>query len=177
MRIPIAKIGVYEPEPFGILRTEKFGSEPLRNIGSLGVFAVLVFIAATTGAAFEPGEWYASLQKPFLTPPNWVFPVVWTILYIMIAIAGWLVWKAAGLTHAIIVWGIALILNALWSYVMFGRHEIQLAFLELIGLWIAIALFIGMAWRIDRRASYLFLPYLAWVSFAGGLNFMLWQLN
>jgi len=149
----------------------------LRNIGSLAVFAVLVFIAASSGATFMPGEWYASLQKPSWTPPDWVFPVVWTILYIMIAIAGWLVWKAAGFTHAIVVWGIALILNALWSYVMFGRHEIGLALVELIALWIAILLFIIMAWRIDRRASYLFLPYLAWVSFAGELNFVLWQLN
>ncbi|WP_082073061.1 TspO/MBR family protein [Hyphomicrobium sp. 99] len=149
----------------------------MRNIGSLIIFAALVAIAATSGATFMPGDWYASLNKPAWTPPNWAFPVAWTILYILIAIAGWLTWKAAGFTHATVVWGIALILNALWSYIMFGQHQISLALLELVALWIAIILFIGMAWRVDARASYLFLPYLAWVTFAGTLNFAVWQLN
>lgn len=149
----------------------------MRNIGSLIVFAALVAIAASSGATFMPGEWYAALNKPAWTPPNWVFPVAWTILYIMIAIAGWLAWKAAGFTHAMVVWGLALILNALWSYIMFGEHEISLALLELAGLWIAIVLFIVMAWRIDPRASLLFVPYLAWVTFAGALNFAIWLLN
>ena len=149
----------------------------MRNIGSLIVFAALVAIAASSGATFMPGEWYAALKKPAWTPPDWAFPVAWTILYIMIAIAGWLAWKATGFTHAMVVWGLALILNALWSYIMFGQHEISLALLELAGLWIAIVLFIVMAWRIDQRASWLFVPYLAWVTFAGALNFAIWQLN
>jgi tryptophan-rich sensory protein len=95
----------------------------------------------------------------------------------MIAVAGWLTWEAAGFTPALVVWGLGLIFNALWSYLMFGRHDISLALAELIGLWLAIAAFIGMAWSIDRRASYLFMPYLAWVSFAAALNFAVWQLN
>ena len=149
----------------------------MRDFGSLIIFAVIVFVAASSGASFMPGEWYAALAKPALTPPNWVFPVAWTILYIAIALAGWLTWRAAGISPALVVWGSGLILNALWSYVMFGRHDILLALVDIAALWLAIAAFIALAWPIDRRASYLFLPYLAWVSFAAYLNFAVWQLN
>jgi translocator protein len=149
----------------------------LKNIGSLIVFATLVILAASSGASFMPGEWYAALNKPAWTPPNAVFPVAWTILYVMIAIAGWLVWRAAGWTSAITIWGVGLILNALWSYLMFGRHDITLALVDIAAVWLATAAFITAAWPLDRRASYLFLPYLAWVTFAAALNFAVWQLN
>lgn len=149
----------------------------MRNFVSFTVFAVLVALAASSGSSFRPGEWYAALNKPAWTPPNWVFPVAWTALYAMIAVAGWLAWKARGWTAAIAIWAIGLFLNAVWSYLMFGRHDILLALVDIAALWLAIAAFIVAAWPLDRRASGLFLPYLAWVTFAAGLNAAVWQLN
>jgi translocator protein len=149
----------------------------LRNIGSFVVFAALVALAASSGSSFMPGDWYAALNKPEWTPPNWVFPVAWTILYAMIAVAGWLSWKAGGLSVAVVIWAIGLVLNALWSYLMFGRHDIALALVDVAALWLAVAAFIVAAWRIDKRASGLFMPYLAWVTFAMALNAAVWRLN
>lgn len=149
----------------------------MRSLGSLVVFAALVAAAASSGSAFMPAEWYAALSKPSWTPPNWVFPVAWTVLYILIAIAGWLAWRAGGWTPALLAWGAGLVLNALWSYMMFGRHDIALALADLVALWVTIVAFVFAAWPLSRGASYLFLPYLAWVTFAGALNFAVWQMN
>ena len=149
----------------------------MSKLVSLAIFAGIVFAAAASGSHFMPGEWYVALNKPSWVPPNWVFPVVWTILYVMIAIAGWLVWRRAGWSSALAVWVVGLALNALWSYVMFGRHEIGLALGGIGALWLSIAAFIGLAWNLDRLAAYLFLPYLAWVTVATALNFEIWRLN
>lgn len=140
-------------------------------------FIALVFAAASTGALFSPGAWYASLNKPSWTPPDWLFPVAWTVLYLMIAIAGWLAWRAGGVGAAVVIWGVGLVLNALWSYLMFGRHDITLALVDVACLWIATAAFIYAAWDLDRTAAYIFIPYLAWVSFAAALNLEVWRLN
>lgn len=149
----------------------------MQAVVPLMVFSALTAAAAVTGSQFMPGEWYSALNKPTWTPPNWLFPIAWTVLYIMIAIAGWLVWRRAGWCQAIQIWGIGLILNALWSYIMFGRHEIGWALADIVGLWLSIAAFIWVALPIDLRASALFAPYLAWVSFATALNFAIWQMN
>jgi translocator protein len=144
---------------------------------SLLPFVAAVMVAATSGALFSTGDWYASLNKPSWTPPDWLFPIAWTILYLIIAIAGWLAWKAGGVGPAVVIWGVALILNALWSYFMFGRHDIALALIDVSGLWLATAAFVVATWSLEPRAAYLFLPYLAWVSFAGLLNLAVWRLN
>ncbi len=149
----------------------------MSKLVSLSVFAGIVIAAASSGAVFTTGEWYEGLKKPSWTPPNWLFPVAWTILYTMIAVAGWLVWRRAGWSTALTVWGIGLVLNALWSYFMFGRHEIGLALADVAALWVAVALFIALAWNLDRMAAYLFIPYLAWVTLATALNFSVWTLN
>lgn len=155
----------------------ELGGLTLRNIGSLVVFAALVILTAWSGIEFRPGEWYAGLNKPEWTPPDAVFPVAWTILYAMIAVAGWLVWRRAGWSPAILIWGVGLFFNGFWSYLMFGRHDIQIALADIAQLWVAIVAFISAAWHVDRRASYLYVPYLAWVTFAGALNFAIWQMN
>jgi tryptophan-rich sensory protein len=155
----------------------ELGVSQMQKFWSLAVFAGLVVIAASSGATFMPGPWYAGLSKPSWTPPNWVFPVAWTILYAMIAIAGWLAWRAGGWNRAVLIWGAGLVLNTLWSYLMFGRHDIFLALIDLAALWIATAVFIWAVWPVDVRAAYLFMPYLAWVSFAGALNFAVWRMN
>ncbi len=144
---------------------------------SLIVFLVLVGAAATTGGLFKPGPWYETLVKPSWTPPNWLFPIAWTVLYTMIAIAGWRVWQAEGLGAALTVWGIGLVLNMAWSWLMFGRQDIGLALVDLILMWISIVIFIVLAMPIDRTAALLFAPYLVWVSYAGALNFVIWKWN
>jgi tryptophan-rich sensory protein len=158
-------------------QTQQERLTPMAYYGSLAAFLALVFVAASSGAVFQTGEWYAQLNKPSWTPPDWAFPVAWTVLYIMIAVAGWLVWKAGGWTPALAIWGVGLVLNAAWSYIMFGRHDIALALVDVTGLWLATAAFIVAAWNIDVRAAYLFMPYLAWVTFAGVLNYEVWRLN
>ena len=144
---------------------------------SLLVFVALVGGAAVTGARYMPGEWYQSLAKPSWTPPDWLFPIAWTVLYFMIAIAAWLVWQREGFGTALVIWLIALVFNATWSYVMFGRHEIGLALINVAALWLSIVAFIWTAWSVDKNASYLFMPYLVWVSFATALNAAVWKMN
>ncbi|HEX7708944.1 MAG TPA: TspO/MBR family protein [Thermoanaerobaculia bacterium] len=142
------------------------------------VIAILVLAAALFGGMFTPGEWHASLDKPSWNPPNWVFGPVWTILYVMIAVAGWLAWRnRARSTLPVRLWGGQLLLNALWSWLFFGLKQPGFAFLEIVILWLLIAAFVVVSWRISRAASLLFVPYALWVGFASALNFAIWRLN
>ena len=95
----------------------------------------------------------------------------------MIAIAGWLAWRRQGFGPAVVIWGAGLALNALWSYLMFGRHDIALALACIVALWLTIAAFIRAAWDVERRAAWLFVPYLLWVSYATALNVTIYLLN
>ncbi len=149
----------------------------MQNFTSLIPFGVAVIAVSITGSMFRPGDWYATLKKPSWTPPGWLFAPVWTMLYVAIAVAGWLVWQQAGFGPALAVWIIQLALNGAWSYVMFGRKQIGAAMLTLCALWLFVALFAWLAWPISQTASLLFWPYLAWVSFAGALNFTIWRSN
>ena len=144
---------------------------------SLLVFALLVVLASQVGASYMPGPWYAALAKPTWTPPNWVFPVVWTTLYVLIALAGWYAWRAEGFGIPIVLWGVQLVLNGLWTYLMFGQKEIQFALVDVAVLWVVIAAFILTVRGSSRAAALLFVPYLAWVSVAAALNFEVWRLN
>jgi translocator protein len=143
---------------------------------------LVLFVLATAaisafGAVFRPGEWYAALTKPSWNPPNWVFGPVWTILYIMIAIAGWLAWRAAGFGLAVAIWTAALIVNGLWSWLFFGRQMIGLAFVDIIVMLALIGAFIAVTWTPARTAALLFVPYFAWVAYASTLNGAIWVLN
>lgn len=144
---------------------------------SLAVFAGLVVAAAQFGATFSPDAWYAALAKPAWTPPDWVFPVAWTILYVMIALAGWYAWRAAGFGAAVVLWLLQLAANAAWSYLMFGRKDITAALIDIGVLWVAILAFILAVRGASRIAAWLFVPYLAWVTYAAALNFEIWRLN
>lgn len=136
--------------------------------------------AGWVGSAFMPGAWYESLVKPAWTPPSVVFGPVWTALYIMMGTAAWLVWRRAGFSGAAVVLGLfiaQLVLNTLWSWIFFGLRNPGAAFIEIIVLWVAIlAVLIGF-WRVRTAAGVLLLPYLAWVTFAAGLNMQIWRLN
>jgi tryptophan-rich sensory protein len=147
---------------------------------SLLVFIALVVITATSGAMFSPGQWYERLEKPSWRPPNYVFPIVWTILYAMIAVAGWIAWNASTAEQrpvAMGLWGLQLVLNAAWSWIFFGKRRMRLALLDLLALWLVIAVMIVVFWRIDGWAALLLVPYIAWVTAAGVLNRAMIRLN
>lgn len=145
---------------------------------ALVVFIAIVFVGGgIMGYLSQPGQWYASLEKPPFNPPNWVFGPVWSVLYVMIGIAGWRVWRAEEGGSALIVWCVQLALNFLWSPIFFAAHNIELALAVICALWLTIVAFIAMAWRVDRPAALLFIPYLAWVSFATLLNASISWLN
>lgn len=149
----------------------------MKSLFSLLVFLALVAAAALTGMTYLPGAWYEALAKPEWTAPNWVFPPVWTVIYVIIAVAGWRVFEKEGLRQSLIIWAISLQLNAAWSVIMFKEHEIGMAAVNISALWISIFAFISLTWDTNRIASLLFVPYLAWVSYAAALNFAIWQLN
>jgi translocator protein len=160
-----------------IMHTDRTDLNPRDGLALL-VFLLLSFSAASTGYFFPPGEWYAALSRPAFAPPNWLFGPVWTVLYILIAIAGWLVWRARGWRSSLLVlWLVQMGLNALWTPIFFGLNMLGLALAEIVMLWIAIASCVVCFHRQVPVASWLMLPYLAWVSFALLLNAGFWWLN
>lgn len=146
----------------------------------LGLWIAVSLSAGIVGSQFLPGEWYASLAKPSWNPPGWVFAPVWTVLYILMGAAAWIVWRKAGFAGAPVALGLfilQLVLNALWSYLFFGIRQPALALVDIVALWLAIlATTVGFR-RVSVPAGALLLPYLAWVGFATALNFTLWRLN
>lgn len=154
-----------------------------RQLAALGALLTLTFAAAAVGGwvtSQTVNTWYPTLEKPAWTPPAWVFGPVWTTLYLLMAIAAWLVWRQAGLRGACValtLYAIQLVLNIGWSVVFFGLKNPGLAVLEIAVLWIAIVLTITAFWRRSPLAGLLLVPYLAWSSFAAALNFAIWRLN
>ncbi len=152
----------------------------LKSTLGLALWMALSLGAGFSGARFRPGEWYAALAKPSWTPPNALFPPVWTTLYVLMAIAAWLVWKKAelrGARAALVLFVAQLALNALWSYLFFGIHRPGLAFYEILVLWALILAVTVLFWQAVRPAGILMLPYLLWVGYASCLNFALWRMN
>jgi len=136
--------------------------------------------AGLPGSRFPPGDWYATLAKPSWTPPSAVFPVAWTLLYVLMGLAAWRVWRVTDRQSGMAPLGLfvlQLFLNAAWSWLFFGRHEMGAAVFEIVLLWgVILATFMAFR-RHDRLAAQLLVPYLAWVGFATALNFALWKLN
>ena len=150
------------------------GRESLRLL----FFLAITFAAAAVGAQFMPGSWYAELVKPAWTPPNWLFGPVWTALYVMIAVAGWLVWRRQSRVGTpLVLWGTQLVLNGIWSWLFFGLERPGLAALDIVVLLVLIATTALAFMRVSRVAALLLVPYLAWVGFASALNIAIWQLN
>lgn len=147
--------------------------------GAVG-WLIVTFGAAAIGARFLPDAWYRALKKPSWNPPDRVFGPVWTVLYLLMAAAAWLIWRKFGIAEAVVPLGffiLQLALNAGWSWLFFGRHEPRLAFGDLCLLWIVILVTLILFWARVTLAGALLLPYLAWVSFAGVLNWTVWKLN
>ncbi len=151
-----------------------------RQIAGLIAWLIFTFSATATALFVKTGGWYAQIQKPSWNPPSWIFGPVWTTLYIMMAIAAWLVWKRGGFAAQRVPLGLFLlqwILNALWTPLFFGLHNPALAFADIVALVLCLAATIVSFRKVHPPAAYLLLPYLAWVSFAAFLNFTIWRLN
>ena len=145
--------------------------------------AVPLAVGGLSGFATARGvaEWYPTLAKPSFNPPAWVFGPVWTVLYIMMGVAAFLVWRAGldadGVKAALIAFAVQLALNGLWSILFFGMQAPGWALVEIVLLWVAIGFTVVCFWRVAPLPGALLLPYWAWVSFATVLNASLWWLN
>jgi tryptophan-rich sensory protein len=163
-----------------MITTQFASSSPSRQaIGLLG-WVALCFVAATTAFFVSADAWYTTLNKPSWNPPAWVFGPVWSLLYTLMAVAAWLVWRKGGWTAHGKILGVFLLqwfLNVLWTPLFFGLNWPGLAFAEIILLWIAIAVTSILFWRVSKVAGFLLIPYLAWVTYAAVLNYTIWRLN
>jgi tryptophan-rich sensory protein len=133
--------------------------------------------AAATGAMFQPGAWYDALQKPSWTPPNWLFPVAWTTLYLLMSLSAMRVAQLPDAGQALAFWAMQIAFNTLWTPVFFGLRRMRAALVVMVFLWVSVAATTVTFWQVDWLAGLMFLPYLVWVSVAGALNFNVWRLN
>lgn len=153
------------------------------DVIGLIVAVVACFAAAGLGGLVTTPQipnWYADLAKPGWTPPGWIFGPVWTVLYLMMAVAAWLVWRAnspRAVRLPLIVFGVQLTLNCLWSVLFFGLQNPAAAAVEIVLLWVSIVATLILFWFRSRWAAALLVPYLLWVSFAAVLNIAIWRLN
>jgi tryptophan-rich sensory protein len=153
--------------------------ETLLSWLTLAGFLAATFGAGATGALFQPGEWYRRLSKPGWTPPDWLFPIAWTLLYIGMAAAAW---RVAGSAHPLVflalgLWSWQIVMNALWSPVFFGLRRLGAAFVVIGFLWLAVVLTTAVFLAVDPVAGWLMVPYVVWVSYAAALNLAIWRRN
>ncbi|WP_433293312.1 TspO/MBR family protein [Actinoplanes sp. CA-030573] len=146
--------------------------------GLLG-FGLAVTVAAAIGGLGVAGTAaeYNSLRQPAWAPPSSVFGPVWTVLYAMVAVAGWLAWQRAGFNRALWLYAAQLVLNAIWTPLFFGAGRYGLAFADIVVLWVLIGATIAGFWRIKRAAAWLMAPYWVWVTYAAALNLAVWTMN
>lgn len=148
-------------------------------LGAVGWLTV-TFGAAWLGSRFLPDEWYKNLKKPAWNPPNKIFAPVWSVLYLLMAAAAWLVWRDYGFSLAffpLILFLIQLLLNTAWTWTFFGLHRIGIALADIAVLWVFILATLTLFWQFVPLAGILLLAYLAWVSFAAILNLTIFKLN
>lgn len=155
---------------------------PLPDLGGFDPVLFLTFLvacgaAAATGAMFKPGAWYEGLTKPWWTPPGFVFPLVWTTLYLLMAYTAMRVAQQPGSGQALALWAAQIAFNTLWTPVFFGLHRMRAALVVMTGLWTSVALTTLAFWQVDPLAGALFAPYLLWVTIAAALNASVLRLN
>lgn len=148
----------------------------------VGLLLLVYAVAAVGGllTARSVGDWYKSLNKPWWTPPSWVFGPAWTLLYTLMAIAVWLIWRRGGetaVTLPLALWAVQLALNLAWSAVFFYARQPAWAMADIVLLWLAIAATMVTFWRVTPVAGWLLLPYLLWVTYASTLNWGIWRMN
>ena len=154
------------------------------NYRRLGFSLIITQLAGIVGSFFTTSAiptWYATLEKPFFNPPNWLFGPVWVLLYGMMGVSIYLIWqqlaKNQNAGKAMLLFWIHLFFNATWSIIFFGMQNLSLAFLNIAIIWVFILVLIKQFYSINKIASYLLIPYLLWVTFASLLNYSIWQLN
>ncbi|HEY7985800.1 MAG TPA: TspO/MBR family protein [Methylophilaceae bacterium] len=147
-----------------------------RSYWTLLLFILIVAGVAASGVHFQPGAWYEQLAKPFWTPPNWLFPPVWSILYVMIAVAGWLIFSTTN-QKLKALWVAQLALNGLWSWLFFGLHNTRLGLIDITLLLICIAMLLVLSRKTLTAVTWLMSPYLIWVAYAFSLNAAILVLN
>lgn len=161
-------------------------SQPMsfnRQMAGLVAWFLVAFTAAASGAfatATTVGNWYPHIAKPWWTPPTWLFPPVWTTLYLLMAIAVWLVWRQGGFAAArgpLILFLVQLALNSVWSAIFFTMERPDLASIEVVVLWLVLVLTCIAFWRRVRLAGVLLLPYLFWVTYAAALTIQISRMN
>lgn len=145
--------------------------------GLFATFLAACMAAGATGAMFQPGDWYDGLTKPRWTPPNWLFPVAWTTLYVCMALSASWVAVLPGNGQAMAFWALQIALNTLWTPVFFGLHRMGTALVVMAGLWLAVVLTMIAFFGLSFWAGLLFVPYVIWVTVAGALNWSVWRLN
>ncbi|MFK7876791.1 MAG: TspO/MBR family protein [Paracoccaceae bacterium] len=141
------------------------------------IFLLACISAGMTGGLFPPGPWYRALKKPSWTPPDWVFPVTWFVLYVCMSVAGARVALLPANGIALALWALQIALNGLWTPVFFGLQKIRMALGFVLALWVAVFACMLAMWQIDWVSGALFLPYLLWVTIASALNASVWRLN
>ena len=144
---------------------------------TLVIFLIACGAAATTGMIFKPGEWYAQLDKPSFTPPNWAFPVAWTIIYLLLAWAGYRLTLLPGSQDILALWAAQIALNTLWTPVFFGARRVFAAMLILSLLLLVVAVMVVATLRLDLVTGLILLPYLLWLAVAFALNFSILRNN
>jgi translocator protein len=152
----------------------------MRTLLTLAAFLAAAFAAAAIGVlgqGADTPEFYAQLAKPGWAPPASVFGPVWSVLYVLIGVSAWLVWREGGWSGALTLWAAQLVLNAVWTPVFFGARSFGLALAVIVVLFVLIAATVVAFWRRSRLAGGLLVPYLAWVGFATALNASIWSLN
>lgn len=151
-----------------------------RSLAALAGWLILTYSASATVVFVSTGGWYAGLAKPTWNPPGWLFGPVWTVLYAMMAVAAWRVWRRGGWARQKTTLGLFVVqwtFNALWTPLFFGLHRPGWALAEILVLLAAILATIRAFWRVDRIAGALLVPYVGWVAFASMLNWTIWRLN
>jgi len=141
------------------------------------IFLFACMAAGLTGSLFPPGQWYSELNKPIWTPPNWVFPVAWPILYLCMSYSGATLASIDGAGSALALWALQIALNTLWTPVFFGLENIKVGLIVIFLLLISVAMCTYVFWMYSFLSGMLFLPYLAWVTFAAALNMAVFRLN
>jgi len=141
------------------------------------LFLLACCAAGSSGALFPPGAWYRGLDKPPWTPPDWVFPVAWTTLYLLIAGAAARIAVLPENGLAMAVFAVQIALNTLWTPVFFGLRRLRGGFVVVTALWLSVAAMVATFGQLDRLAGLMLLPYLAWVSVAAALNYSVWRRN
>jgi translocator protein len=152
----------------------------MKKAGQLLLFVGIAFLPSFGAVFVKPGGWYAALNKPLWNPPSYVFGPVWTLLYLMIGLAGYFAWTRGGREGrrmVFAVYGAQLVLNALWTPLFFGLHRIGWALADLLVLWLLVLVCIGLFAQRSRLAGSLLVPYFVWLSFAAALNTAILLMN